>query len=412
MSLAGLDSCRKKGFSMNTFAKSSINRSGDQVKSIDKSRISSIDILRGLVMLMMLVDHVRERIYLHMQVSDPMNIETTSADLFFTRLAAHLCAPVFVFLTGLSAWLYAHPSSSDLRSPSGFLFKRGLFIIAMEVTLINFSWMGEYHTLWLQVMWAIGLSMIALSVAVKLPMWLIATIGFVIVFGHDLLTPITFLPGEAGYTLWTILHDRGYLIADGALKVKVSYPVLPWIGVILLGYFAGQLYAKAVYSDVRISALIRLGITCLALLLVLRGFNIYGETLPWQYGESVIQTIMSFFNYTKYGPSLNFLLLTLGIAFLLLARFERADSESTAMRVLKTFGAAPMFFYIVHLYTLLLVYWVLMAIFGANQGDLYGVDQFYWVWVMSATIACALYFPTKSFAEFKKRSQRAWVRYL
>jgi len=397
---------------MNTSAKTSISGSSGELTSINKSRISAIDILRGLVVLLMLVDHVRERIYLHMQVSDPMTIETTSVDLFFTRLAAHLCAPVFVFLTGLSAWLYAHPSSGDERSPSGFLFKRGLFIIAMEVTVINFSWMGEYHTLWLQVMWAIGLSMIALSVAVKLPMWLIATIGFVIVFGHDLLTPITFLPSEVGYSLWTILHDRGYLIADGALNVKVSYPVLPWIGVILLGYFAGQLYAKAVESDFRDSFLTWLGIACLALLLLLRGFNLYGETLPWHYGESVIQTIMSFFNYTKYGPSLNFLLLTLGIAFLLLARFERADSEATAMRVLKTFGAAPMFFYIAHLYVLLLSYWVLITIFGANQGDLYGVDQFYWVWVMSAAMAYLLYFPTKSFAEFKKRSQQVWVRYL
>ena len=226
---------------MNTSATGAMLGSVDQLAPAVKSRISSIDMLRGLVMLLMLVDHVRERIYLHMQVSDPMTIETTSVDVFFTRMAAHLCAPVFVFLTGLSAWLYAHPSSGDVRSPSGFLFKRGLFIIAMEVTLINFSWMGEYHTLWLQVMWAIGLSMIALSVAVKLPMWLVATIGFVIVFGHDLLTPITFMPGETGYALWTILHDRGYLIADGVLKVKVSYPVLPWIGVILLGYFAGQL---------------------------------------------------------------------------------------------------------------------------------------------------------------------------
>lgn len=396
---------------MNTSATGAMLGSVDQLAPAVKSRISSIDMLRGLVMLLMLVDHVRERIYLHMQVSDPMTIETTSVDVFFTRMAAHLCAPVFVFLTGLSAWLYAHPSSGDVRSPSGFLFKRGLFIIAMEVTLINFSWMGEYHTLWLQVMWAIGLSMIALSVAVKLPMWLIATIGFVIVFGHDLLTPITFMPGETGYALWTILHDRGYLIADGVLKVKVSYPVLPWIGVILLGYFAGQLYAKAIDSGFRVSFLIRLGIACLALLLILRGFNIYGETLPWQHGESVIHTIMSFFNYTKYGPSLNFLLLTLGIAFLLLARLERADSDATAMRVLKTFGAAPMFFYIVHLYALLLSYWVLIAIFGANQGDLFGVDQFYWIWVMSVAMSYVMYFPTKSFAEFKKRSNQAWVRY-
>jgi uncharacterized membrane protein len=397
---------------MNTFATGSSDGSVGQLAPMVKSRISSIDVLRGLVMLIMLVDHVRERIYLHMQVSDPMLVESTSVDLFFTRLSAHLCAPVFIFLTGLSAWLYSHPASGDVRSPSSFLFKRGLFIIVMEMTLINFSWMGEYHTLWLQVMWAIGLSMIALSVMVKLPMWMIASTGLVIVFGHNLLTPISFVPGETGYTLWTILHDRGYLIAEGAVKVKISYPVLPWIGVIALGYFAGQLYGKSVESGFRVSCLTRLGLGCLVLFLVLRAFNLYGETLPWEYGESTIQTVMSFFNYTKYPPSLNFLLMNIGIAFLLLSWFERVGNENKAMQVLKTFGAAPMFFYVVHLYALLLVYWVLIAIFGANQGDLYGVNEFYWVWLMSAVLAFAMYFPTKTFAEYKKRSGQAWVRYL
>ncbi|MDG1819074.1 MAG: heparan-alpha-glucosaminide N-acetyltransferase domain-containing protein [Porticoccaceae bacterium] len=397
---------------MNTFATGSSDSSVGQLAPTVKSRISSIDVLRGLVMLIMLVDHVRERIYLHMQVSDPMVVESTSVDLFFTRLSAHLCAPVFIFLTGLSAWLYSHPASGDVRSPSSFLFKRGLFIIVMEMTLINFSWMGEYHTLWLQVMWAIGLSMIALSVMVKLPMWMIATTGLVIVFGHNLLTPISFVPGETGYALWTILHDRGYLIAEGVVKVKISYPVLPWIGVIALGYFAGQLYGKSVESDYRTGFLLRLGLGCLALLLVLRGFNIYGETLPWEYGENAVQAVMSFFNFTKYPPSLDFLLMNLGVAFLLLSWFERVGNENKALQVLKTFGAAPMFFYVVHLYALLLAYWVLIAIFGANQGDLYGVNQFYWVWVMSAVIAVALYFPTKTFAAYKKRSGQAWMRYL
>jgi uncharacterized membrane protein len=211
-----------------------------QTKAVSKSRISSIDVMRGLVIVLMLVDHVREKLYLHVQVSDPMDVANTSPDLFFTRMSAHLCAPAFVFLTGMSAWLYSHPASGQPRSATGFLFKRGLFLVVLELTLINFSWFGTYTTLYLQVIWAIGLSMIALSLLVRLPFWLIATTGAVIVVGHNLLTPITFQPGETGYTLWTILHDRGYLIADGPLKVKVSYPVLPWIGVILLGYTAAR----------------------------------------------------------------------------------------------------------------------------------------------------------------------------
>ena len=376
-----------------------------------RPRISSIDSMRGLVMLFMLIDHVRERIYLHMQVADPMDIESTSIDLFFTRMLAHLCAPVFVFLTGLSAWLYSHQSSGEVRSSSNFLFKRGIFLIAMEVTLINFSWMGEYHTLWLQVMWAIGISMIVLAVMVKLPMWLIAAVGFIIVFGHNLLTPINFEPGETGFYLWTILHDRAYLISDGVLRVRASYPVLPWIGVILLGYFTGQLYNKNIESNFRVNFLVKLGLGCLALMLVLRGFNIYGETLPWEYGESTIYTFMSFFNFTKYPPSLNFLLMNLGISFLLMAWFERIDGDRKAIQILKTYGAAPMFFYIVHLYTLLIVYWVLIAIFGVNQGNLFGVNEFGWVWVMSIVMSFVLYFPTKAFAKFKKQSNQTWVRY-
>ena len=362
-------------------------------------------------MLFMLIDHVLERVYLHMQVSDPMNIESTSIDLFFTRMLAHLCAPVFVFLTGLSAWLYAHPLREGVQSPSSFLFKRGLFLIAMEITLINFSWMGEYHTLWLQIIWALGISMIFLSVMVKFPMRIIATVGFVIVFGHNLLTPINFEPGEAGFIFWTILHDRAYLISEGALKIRASYPILPWMGVILLGYFSGQLYDRKIDSNFRVNSLIKLGLGCIALLLVLRGFNIYGETLPWEYGEHTIYTIMSFLNFTKYPPSLDFLLMNLGISFLLLAWFENLGDQIKVFRILKTFGAAPMFFYTVHLYALLLLYSILISIYGPNQGDLFGVNQFGWVWLISIIMSAVLYFPTKTFAKFKRQSKKAWVRY-
>ena len=225
-------------------------------------------------MLFMLIDHVRERIYLHMQVADPMSTENTSIDLFFTRLLAHICAPVFVFLTGVSAWLYSNSNKKESSLVSNFLLKRGLFLIAMEVTLINFSWMGEYHTLWLQVIWAIGISMIVLSLMVKLPMWAIASTGFLIVFGHNLLSPINFEPGDAGYVIWTILHDRAYLISDGVLKIRASYPVLPWIGVILLGYCLGQLYDRGINTQKRTKLLVKVGVSCLGFLLILRGANL------------------------------------------------------------------------------------------------------------------------------------------
>lgn len=372
-------------------------------------RLTSIDVMRGLVMLFMLVDHVREKIYLHLQVTDPMTIATTTPDLFFTRMSAHICAPVFVFLTGLSAWLYANPPSGPPRSPRSFLIQRGLLLVALEITLVNFSWSGTYTTLWLQVIWAIGICMIVLGLMTSLPRWLLATIGFLIVFGHNLLSPISFQPGQWGYSLWTILHDRAVLVAGEPLQIKVTYPVLPWIGVILLGYVAGPLYSRAVESTRRVQYLIGLGIACLLLLAVLRGFNIYGETLPWVHGETFVQTLMSWLNFTKYPPSLDFLLLTLGIAFLLLAWFE--GMENGATRVLVTFGSAPMFFYILHLYVLLILYRIALAIFGPTHGELFGVDHFYWVWIVSPLLAFALYFPTRAFARFKRTSKQAWVRY-
>lgn len=242
-----------------------------------KSRLASIDVMRGIIILIMLIDHVRERFYYHHPVTDPMTIADTEPALFFTRTLAHLCAPLFVFLTGLSAWLYANPASKPKRDPSEFLLKRGFVLILLEMTLVNFSWFGSYQTLYLQVIWAIGLSMIALSVLCRLPRVWTITLGLIIVAGHNLLTPITFSPQEFGFSFWTIFHDANFLITEGPLRVKVSYPVLPWIGVILLGYSLGPLFSRDLCSKFRKVQLLKLGFSSLFALIVLRGFNIYGE---------------------------------------------------------------------------------------------------------------------------------------
>jgi len=191
--------------------------------------------------------------------------------------------------------------------------------------------------------------------------------------------------------------------------VKVTYPVLPWIGVILVGYAAGALYSRAVSSRDRTRTLILAGIGSLALLTLLRGFNIYGETLPWVHGSDFVHTVMSWLDFTKYPPSLDFLLLTLGTAFLLMAWFEGRDNRAT--RTLVVFGAAPMFFYLLHLYTLLVFQRTVVAVFGANHGERFGVDNFLWIWVMAPVLAFALYFPCRAFARFKRSSTQAWVRY-
>ncbi|MEM1057587.1 MAG: heparan-alpha-glucosaminide N-acetyltransferase domain-containing protein [Bacteroidota bacterium] len=379
--------------------------------TVRRPRITSIDVMRGLVIVLMMVDHVRERFFYHISIGDPVNLEVASTGLFFTRLSSHLCAPVFVLLAGLGAWLYAHPRGGESRSPSRFLFTRGLFLVVLEVVLVNQAWFWGFppDTIYLQVIWAIGISMIALSLLVRLPHWGIATLGLVIVFGHNALDPITVAPGDLGYSLWTILHDRGSLFSSDVISVWASYPVLPWIGVILCGYALGPLYGSTVASEDRKRRLVQIGGGCLAVLALLRGLNVYAEPLPWTAGATPIDTLMSMLNYTKYPPSLAFLLLTLGGAFLMMAWLDTKDNPAT--RVLQTFGQAPMFVYVLHLYVLLVCYQIVLRTVGPNAGDLYHIDHVWQIWMLTGLLGVALYLPTRVFGQFKRTTDRTWVRY-
>lgn len=374
-------------------------------------RIRSIDTMRGLVMLLMLIDHSRERFFLHHNVSDPMDIQHTDPALFWTRISAHLCAPVFVFLTGLSAWLYAHPASGP-RSPAGFLVQRGLLLIGLEVTVLAALWFSLAQTIYLQVIWAIGLCMLVLAAVHRLPRhWLLAT-GLLLVGGHNLLTPIQFEPGQWGYSLWTILHDRGYWLRSDWINIKVSYPLLPWIGVILLGYSCGPLFGRDCQPSQRLRWLLQLGAGCLALLVVLRGSNVYGETRPWQPQDSLGLTLMDMANFTKYPPSLDFLLLTLGLMFLLLALFERLRGfhNSRVEAVLVNFGSAPMFFYILHLYALWLALAVSTSVTGTHTAEQLGIHSIQQVWLIAAGMAVLLYFPTRWFGRLKQQHRHPWLK--
>jgi uncharacterized membrane protein len=374
-------------------------------------RVASIDVMRGLVMMVMMLDHVRERFFIRWPVGDPMDIGTTDPSLFFGRFAAHFCAPIFVFLTGLSAWLYAHPAGGP-RSATGFLLKRGLFLVLLEILVINVAWNGDFppKVFYLQVIWVIGLSMMALALLHRLPRgWLVA-LGLAIVCGHNLLSPITFAPGSGGFVPWTILHDRGFLIAEGAVRIKVSYPLLPWIGVIVLGYAAGPWYARSVAPARRRATLLIAGGVSLVSLLVLRGFNMYGETLDWAPGETAVLTAMSFLNVTKYPPSLAYLLITLGGACLVLAWLEGRDNAF--LRVSASFGGAPMFYYLLHLFVLLFLQTAAMTLFGPNHGGRYEFDSIRGVWLMTLVMIPLMYWPCKVFGRFKRRTAMAWVKYL
>jgi len=374
-------------------------------------RLQSIDALRGLVILFMLLDHVRETFFLHHQVGDPMAIDTTEPSLFVSRTLAHLCAPVFVLLTGLSAWLYGekYQGRSDV---SAFLFKRGLFLVVLEFTLVNFAWTFQLppSVIYLQVIWAIGVSMIALSLLVWLPRAALIAVGAIIIAGHNLLDGLHFGVESALHVPWAILHDRGWLEFSDNLRLRTSYPVLPWIGVIALGYGLGPWFARGSEAGRRQQRLRVAGLIALLGFVVLRMLNGYGEA-PWNGYPTLTQTLMSFFNITKYPPSLLFLALTLGCGLLLLRAFERAG-QARWISALAVFGAAPMFFYLLHLYVLKLLYLASVALFGLNQGDYFGFDGIAAVWLAAVLLAVSLYLPVRGFARLKARPRDiTWLKY-
>ncbi|WP_223416094.1 MULTISPECIES: DUF1624 domain-containing protein [unclassified Pseudomonas] len=375
-------------------------------------RLLSIDALRGMVILFMLLDHVRETFFLHRQVSDPMDITTTEPALFFSRTLAHLCAPVFVLLTGMSAWLYGekYAGKADVCS---FLFKRGLFLVVLEFTLVNFAWTFQFPptVIYMQVIWAIGLSMLALSVMVWLPRPVLLLLSLAIIAGHNVLDGLHFPIESAMHVPWAILHDRGWIELSEGFRLRTSYPVLPWIGVIGLGYAMGPWFGRAAQAQGRQRKLLLCGVLGLAGFVALRLLNGYGEK-PWSVGDTSVQTLMSFFNITKYPPSLLFIALTLSLGCLLLLWFERLQ-KSRWLRPLTVFGSAPMFFYLLHLYALKVLYLIAVALFGLNQGAYFGFDSVGAVWIAAILLAIALYRPVRWFSGLKaRRRDIAWLKYL
>ena len=377
-----------------------------------RQRLLSIDALRGLVILFMLLDHVRETFLLHRQVSDPMSIDSTEPALFVSRTLAHLCAPVFVLLTGLSAWLYGQKYQGR-RDVSAFLFKRGLFLVVLEFTLVNFAWTFQLppSVIYMQVIWAIGISMIALAVLIWLPRALLIALALVTIAGHNLLDGVHFPTGSLLHVPWTILHERNWIEVSENLRLRTTYPVLPWIGVIALGYGLGPWFAKVTQPLVRQRYLLIAGVGALVSFVLMRAANGYGEQ-PWHaYGSGVL-TVMSFFNITKYPPSLLFLALTLGIGLLLLRAFERAGQQRW-IGVLAVFGAAPMFFYLLHLYVLKILYVACVGWFGLNHGNYFGFDSVGAVWWVALVLPLALYPPVRWFAGLKaRRRDIVWLKYL
>lgn len=368
-------------------------------------------------MLIMLADHVREYFYLHRQVSDPMDIETTEPALFLARLAAHLCPSVFIFLSGVSVCLYGVRHRACASMLTRHLLSRGVFLILLEVLIVNVAWTFQFppEMLYLQVIWAIGISMVVLAVFIRLPLPLplIVFSGLLIVFGHNALAGIDFSGDSPWFVPWAILHDRSIIELGNGISARTSYPVLPWIGVMLLGYAAGHWFLQPRSAAQENVILSTAGAACLGAFFLLRYFNLYGDSQPWAVYPTATQTVMSFFNVTKYPASLLFLLLTLGTAAFLFIALRRIELKNAAwLNWLTVFGKAPLLFYILHLYLLHIFYKAALAVYGANHGDRYGFDGIGANWLFAALLVPLFYYACKSFIAYKQKHRNRWLKYL
>jgi uncharacterized membrane protein len=374
-------------------------------------RIHSIDVLRGIVMVLMALDHVRD--YFTIARFDPLDLSQTTPALFATRWITHFCAPVFMLLAGTSAYLLGRKRSpADL---SRFLLTRGLWLIVLEFTVVAFVWTFNFRYplgFTLLVIWALGASMISLAALVYLPLRWIAVVGLLLIAGHNAFDGVR--PESFGVwaPLWNVLHVP--ILLPHAL---VQYPLIPWIGVMAAGYVLGTVYEMD--RRPRRQYLVALGSGAIILFITLRAGNVYGDPLPWSPQASGLLSAMSFVNTQKYPPSLLFLLMTLGPALILLAALEYA--RGTWATIVETFGRVPFLFYVAHIGLAHLAAGIVALATGHGLEILTNVFVFYprdWgfglpvVYVAWLLVVAALYPACRQFAEVKRRRRDWWLSYV
>jgi uncharacterized membrane protein len=386
------------------------------------ARLDSIDLLRGLVMILMALDHVRDffsdRLFL-----DATDLTTTTPANFLTRWVTHYCAPTFIFLAGTAAFL-SRSRGKSTPALSWFLLTRGIWLAFFEVVVNRFMWMFNYdlHHHGAGVFWAIGWSMVALSVLVYLPTRVVTVFGVSMIALHNLLDGLTPAAVRLPGWLWTILHSPGEATVVEGYTFGTGYCLIPWIGVMAAGYGFGTV--MLLDRATRRRQVFRLGMALTLGFIILRAANVYGDPRPWSVQSSPLWTFLSFLNCTKYPPSLLFLLMTLGPALLALAVFDR-PLGSLAGPVI-TFGRVPLFYYVLHIPLIhggavLLDYvrfgWSPLATSGPWEvrpgeiPDSYGVSLpvVYLIWV---GVVMILYLPCRWFAAVKQRRRDVWLSYL
>jgi uncharacterized membrane protein len=376
-----------------------------------------VDVVRGVIMIIMALDHTRD--FFGIPGQNPTDLTTASAALFLTRWITYFCAPVFFLLTGTGAFL-----SLRRRSPadlSRFLFTRGLWLIFLEVVvlrILGYQFNADYRVTMLLVLWALGWSMITLSVLVRFPVIVATVFGIVLIAGHNLFDSLAI-----ANPVWSILHSPGFVVNTPRHVVFAAYPLIPWVGVTAVGYALGQIYRWD--AERRRAFLLRVGLALTAAFIVLRAINLYGDPSRWAPQKTALFTVLSFLNTTKYPPSLLFLLMTLGPALIFLRWVDAGTPRS--LRPALVIGKVPMFYYIVHFALIhLLAVVVCYARYGsahwmfespdlghypysAPPGWGYSLPVVYLVW---ALVVVAMYPVCRWFAALKQRRSDAWLSYL
>jgi uncharacterized membrane protein len=386
--------------------------------SLPKQRVASIDFLRGAIMIIMALDHVRDYFHWASFQYNPLDLDKTSAPIFFTRWITHYCAPIFMMLSGISAFLNGRKKTK--KELSFFLFSRGLWLVLLELTVVNFGWNFdiEFHSILFITIWALGICMIALSLLVFLPLKFVLAISIIMIAGHNLMDSIQMNGNNLQSFGWAMLHQQNGFNWQGRM-VLVGYPIIPWVGVMALGYCMGYLYVH--YDAVKRKRLLLLyGVSAITLFFIIRFVNIYGDPFHWEKQEGFLFTLLSFLNTNKYPPSLLFILMTLGPGCIFVALTENITNGFS--KFVSVYGRVPMFYYILHIYLIHLLAMITSELFTTHDWSkwifhepLWFIQSFrgygfplvivYLVWII---VVIALYPLCKWYDAYKQAHKEKW----
>jgi uncharacterized membrane protein len=392
------------------------------------SRITSLDALRGTVMVIMALDHVRDFVHAGAMTGSPTDLRTTTVALFITRWITHFCLPVFMFTAGMGMFLWAHRSGRTPWELSRFLVTRGLWFMLLELTVMRFAYDFDFSLqyLWLLlVLWSFGLCMLVMAVLVHIPRRWLAVLSVAAIALHNLLDGVDAARFGAWAWVWNIAHEPGVFMVLGR-SALVTYPLLPWAAVMAAGFCFGEVYTLDPAR--RQSIMLRVGAAMTVAFFVLRAINRYGDPEHWAVQKSAAFTVLSFLNCTKYPGSLDYVLMTLGPALMLLASLDRRPLQGT--NPLLIFGRVPMFYFVLHFYLAhaIAVVLALMRYGGAalafvfnpspamgGPAKIYPAGYGFSLWVVYAVwivVVLSLYPLCRWFARVKATRRDWWLSYL